>query len=61
MIKLDQDGNVDKPKVQICVKRGLQKKKDPTIEDHPHSPAASTGMSNLPMADASRKKLDYSA
>jgi hypothetical protein len=60
MIKLDQDGNVDKPKVQICVKRGLQKKKDTTIEN-PYSPAASTGMSELPMADTSRKKLDYSA
>jgi hypothetical protein len=35
MIKLDQDGNVDTPKVQISVKRGLQKKKHPTIEDRP--------------------------
>ena len=54
-IKLDQQGNVDKLKVRVCVRGDLQKKKDPTMED-PHSPAASMRMSKLVMAEAARHK-----
>ena len=54
-IKLDQQGNVDKLKVRVCVRGDLQKKKDPTMED-PHSPAASMRMSKLLMAEAARHK-----
>jgi hypothetical protein len=50
-IKLDQDGNMDKPNVQICVKIDLQKKEDPTME-YPHSPTAYMIMSKLLMVDA---------
>jgi hypothetical protein len=54
-IKLDQDGNVDKLEVRMCVRGDLQKKKDPNMED-PHSPAASMIMSKLLMIDAVRHK-----
>jgi hypothetical protein len=52
---LDQDGNVDKLKVRICVRGDLQKKKDPTMED-PHSSTASMRMYKLLLADAARHK-----
>jgi hypothetical protein len=54
-IKLDQEGNVDKFKVQICVRGYLQMKKYPTME-YPHSPAASMRMSKILTTDAARYK-----
>jgi hypothetical protein len=50
-IKLDQDEHVDKLNVQFCVRRDLQKKQTPTMQD-PHSPAASMKISKLLMTDA---------
>jgi hypothetical protein len=51
MIKLDQDGNVDKFKDLLCVRGNLHKEKYPTMKGL-HSPAASIIMSKLPMKDA---------
>jgi hypothetical protein len=54
-IKLDQDGNVGKLKVLICVRGNLRKKKDPTMKG-PHSRAVSMIMSKILMVDAARHK-----
>ena len=54
-IKLDQEGNIDKLKVRICVRGEIQKRRDTLMED-PHSPAASMRMSKMIMAEAARHK-----
>jgi hypothetical protein len=54
-IKLNQDGNIDKLTLILCVRGDLQKKNDP-IMGNPHSPAVSMRMSKLLMADTSQHK-----
>lgn len=54
-IKLDQDGNIDKLKVRICVRGDIHKRRNTLMED-PHSPAASMRMSMMIMAEAVRHK-----
>ena len=54
-IKLNKDGNIDKLKVQLCVRGDIQKRLTPNMEDT-HSPSAAFRMLKLFLGLASSKK-----
>ena len=53
-IKIDQNGNLDKLKVRMCVRGDLQKKLTDDMED-PHSPAAAYRMLRIFIGLAAQK------